>query len=130
VLTLHEADLFKTYNNKRGYEQGFGFDRLNVRSNLDFQLTPSTLFKTNLSGSYGVRKSPWGFSGSEYGSWIDAYNAAPDLFLPVYSDGSWGYYAPNEARAENSARSLAIGGVFIKQQPESRQTLRSTKSWI
>jgi hypothetical protein len=29
----------------------------------------------------------------------------------VYSDGSWGYYAPNEARAENSARSLAIGGV-------------------
>jgi len=108
---LHEADLFKTYNNKRGYEQGFGFDRLNVRSNLDFQLTPSTLFKTNLSGSYGVRKSPWGFSGSEYGSWIDAYNAAPDLFLPVYSDGSWGYYAPNEARAENSARSLAIGGV-------------------
>jgi TonB-linked SusC/RagA family outer membrane protein len=108
---LHEADLFKTYNNKRGYEQGFGFDRLNVRSNLDFQLTPSTLFKTNLSGSYGVRKSPWGFSGSEYGSWIDAYNAAPDLFLPVYADGSWGYYAPNEARAENSARSLAIGGV-------------------
>lgn len=108
---LHEADLFKTYPNNRGYEQGFGFDRLNVRSNLDFQLTPTTLFKTNLSGSYGVRKSPWGFTGSEYGAWIDAYNAAPDLFLPVYSDGSWGYYAPNEARAENSARSLAIGGV-------------------
>jgi hypothetical protein len=69
---LHEADLFKTYPNNRGYEQGFGFDRLNVRSNLDFQLTPTTLFKTNLSGSYGVRKSPWGFTGSEYGAWIDA----------------------------------------------------------
>jgi TonB-linked SusC/RagA family outer membrane protein len=111
---LHEADLFKTYDNKRGYQQGFSFDRLNVRSNLDFQLTPSTLFKTNLSGSYGVRKSPWGFTGSQYGPWIDAYNAAPDLFLPVYSDGSWGYYAPNEARAENSARSLAIGGVLYQ----------------
>ena len=111
---LHEADLFKTYDNNRGYQQGFAFDRLNVRSNLDFQLTPSTLFKTNISGSYGVRKSPWGFTGSQYGPWIDAYNAAPDLFLPVYADGSWGYYAPNEARAENSARSLAIGGILYQ----------------
>ncbi len=108
---LQEADLFKIYDNKRGYKQGFGFNRLNVRSNLDFQLTPTTLFKTNLSGSYGVRKSPWGFSGSQYGPWIDAYNAAPDLFLPQYSDGSWGFYYPNQAKAENSALSLAIGGL-------------------
>ncbi|GAA0552759.1 SusC/RagA family TonB-linked outer membrane protein [Chitinophaga japonensis] len=108
---LHEGDLFKVYDNNRGYKPGFGFKRLNVRSNLDFQLTPSTLFKTNLFGSYGVRKSPWGFSGSQYGPWIDAYTTAPDVFLPVYSDGSWGYYAPSEGRAENSARSLAIGGI-------------------
>lgn len=108
---LQEADLFKVYDNRRGYQQGFGFNRLNVRSNLDFQLTKSTVLKTNLSGSYGIRKSPWGFSGSQYGPWIDAYNAAPDLFLPKYADGSWGFYAPNQARAENSALSLAIGGV-------------------
>lgn len=111
---LHEADLFKIYDNRRGYKQGFAFDRFNVRSNLDFQLTPSTVFKTNIAGSYGIRKSPWAFTGSQYGSWIDAYNAAPDLFLPKYSDGSWGYYQPNEARAENSARSLAIGGVLYQ----------------
>jgi hypothetical protein len=108
---LQEADLFKVYDNKRGYQQGFGFNRLNVRSNLDFQLSKSTLFKTNLSGSYGVRKSPWGFTGNQYGPWIDAYTAAPDLFLPKYADGSWGFYANNQARAENSALSLAIGGV-------------------
>lgn len=108
---LHEGDLFKIYDNRRGYKPGFGFTRLNARSNLDFQLTPSTLFKVNLSGSYGVRKSPWGFSGSQYGAWIDAYTTAPDVFLPVYADGSWGYFAPNEGRAENSARSLAVGGI-------------------
>lgn len=108
---LHEADLFKIYDNRRGYKPGFGFNRLNARSNLDFQLTPSTLFKVNLAGSFGVRKSPWGFSGNQYGSWIDAYTTAPDVFLPVYADGSWGYYAPNEGRAENSARSLAVGGI-------------------
>lgn len=108
---LHEGDLFRSYDNNRGYQPGFGFNRLNARSNLDFQLTPSTLFKVNLAGSYGVRKSPWGFSGGDYGSWIDAYTTAPDVFLPVYADGSWGYYAPNEGRAENSARNLAIGGI-------------------
>ncbi len=111
---LHEGDLFRIYDNNRGYKQGFSFDRLNVRSNLDFQLTPTTIFKTNISGSYGVRKSPWGFTGNQYGPWIDAYSAAPDLFLPQYSDGSWGYYQPNQARAENSARSLAIGGVAYR----------------
>jgi TonB-linked SusC/RagA family outer membrane protein len=29
---LQEADLFKVYDNRRGYQQGFGFNRLNVRS--------------------------------------------------------------------------------------------------
>nr|MDH4462183.1 SusC/RagA family TonB-linked outer membrane protein [Flectobacillus sp.] len=110
---LHEADLFKVYDNNRGYKQGFEFDRLNVRSNLDFQLSSSTLFKTNISGSYGVRKSPWGFNGGggQYGAWIDAYNAAPDAMLPRYADGSWGFYAPNEQKAENSARILGLGGI-------------------
>jgi TonB-linked SusC/RagA family outer membrane protein len=108
---LHEGDLFKIYDNKRGYKPGFGFDRLNVRSNLDFQLTPSTLLKVNLTGSYGVQKTPWGFTAGSYGAWIDAYTTAPDVFLPVYSDGTWGWFAPNEGRAENSARSLALGGV-------------------
>ena len=108
---LQEGDLFRVLDNNRGYKPGFGFTRLNARTNLDFQLTPSTLFKVNLSGSYGVRKSPWGFTGNQYGPWIDAYTTAPDVFLPKYADGSWGYYAPNEGRAENSARSLAIGGI-------------------
>ena len=116
---LHEADLFKTYDNNRGYEQGFAFDRLNVRSNLDFQLSPSTLFKTNIFGSYGVRKRPWGFvdtnrgnvEGTAYGPWIDAYNAAPDAILPRYADDTWGFHAPNEQRAENSARILGLGGI-------------------
>lgn len=111
---LKEGDLFKIYDNNRGYQPGFGFNRLNVRSNLDFQLTNSTVFKTNLSGSYGVRKSPWGFTGNQYGPWLDAYTTAPDVFLPVYSDGSWGFFKPTEGLAENSARTLAIGGVQFR----------------
>lgn len=109
---LHEGDLFRKYSNNRGYEPGYGFDRLNVRTNLDFQFSPTTTFKVNLSGSHGVKKSPWGATGGEYTMWDAAYSTAPDVFLPYYeSDGSWGYFAPNEGKASNSVRNLAISGI-------------------
>ncbi|WP_343706609.1 TonB-dependent receptor [Flavobacterium sp.] len=108
---VSEGDLFKKYNNNRGYDAGYGYNRLNVRSNLDFQITPSTVFKVGLAGSHGVKKSPWGASGSEYPMWDAAYSTAPDVFLPYYADGSWGYYAPNQGKASNSVLNLAISGV-------------------
>lgn len=108
---LREGDLMQKYDNNRGYEPGYGYNRLNVRGNLDFQLTPSTLFQVNLAGSRGVKKSPWGASGGEYSMWVAAYSTAPDVFLPRYSDGTWGYYAPNEGGATNSVRVLGLSGV-------------------
>jgi TonB-linked SusC/RagA family outer membrane protein len=111
VDILHEGDLFRQYDNNRGYEPGFGFNRLNVRSNLDFQLTPSTVFKVNISGSHGVKKTPWGFSGGEYGAWIAAYVNSPSAYIPQYSDGSWGYYLPDPGKAINSVSSLAVSGI-------------------
>lgn len=113
---LSEGDLFKDYDNGRGYDPGYGFNRLNVRSNLDFEITPTTKLRVNLSGSHGVRKNPWGADGSEYTMWDAAYSTAPDVFLPRYSDGSWGYYAPNEGKASNSVRNLAISGIQYRTQ--------------
>ncbi len=123
VAYLNEGDLFKIYNNDRGYKPGFGFNRINVRSNLDFQLTPTTLFTTNLSGSYGVQKTPWNFSQSDYITgatlWLSAYATPPDAFLPRYADGSWGYSLVNP-NLTNSALGLAIGGV--QQSTTARMT--------
>ena len=107
---LREGDLMRDYDNGRGYDPGYAFNRLNVRGNLDFQITPSTLFQVNLAGSHGVRKSPWS-TANEYTRWLAAYSTAPDAFLPRYSDGAWGYYAPNEGAASNSVRTLAISGI-------------------
>ena len=36
---VHEGDLFRVYDNGRGYNSGYGYDRINVRSNLDFNIT-------------------------------------------------------------------------------------------
>ncbi len=109
----HEGDLFREWNNNRGYTSGYGFNRINVRSNLDFQLTKTTTLKANLSGSHGIRKSPYGL---EKGSWAEsqlwqaAYSAPHDNFLPQYSDGVWGYFPKDEQGSPNSVTQLALHG--------------------
>lgn len=112
---VHEGDLFAVWDNGRNYKSGYGFDRLNVRSNLDFQLTKTTLFKVNLAGSNGIKKSPWNQTNSSDWAvaqqWAGAYNIAPDVFLPKYADGSWGFY-PSISNVSNSAANLALGGVM------------------
>lgn len=111
---VHEGDLFRIYNNGRNYKTSYGYDRINVRSNLDFNITATTLLKVNLAGSNGVRKSPWENTGGDTWQigqqWAGAYNIAPDVFLPQYSDGSWGYY-PLISNVTNSARKFSTGGM-------------------
>lgn len=111
---LHEGDLFRQWDNNRGYKTGYGFDRINARSNLDFKLTKTTQLKVNLFGSHGIRKGPWGLATGSYGEsqlWAAAYSAPRDAFVPRYSDGTWGYnpsYTDDEA--PNSVRILALSG--------------------
>ena len=109
---VKEGDLFKIMDSGRGYTGGFGYNRINVRSNLDFQITKTTVLKVNLAGSNGQRKHPLANSGDiwqEQQRWAGAYNIAPDVFLPQYSDGSWGFY-PAGTNVSNSAENIALAG--------------------
>ena len=112
---INEGDLFKVYPNNRGYESGYGYDRINVRSNLDFSITKTTTLRVNLSGSSARRTAPTMNSSNDTWQisqqWAGAYNIAPDVFLPVYSDGAWGYY-PQTSNVTNSAQNLSTGGLF------------------
>ncbi|GEM64124.1 SusC/RagA family TonB-linked outer membrane protein [Sphingobacterium faecium NBRC 15299] len=109
---LYEGDMFRENDNNRGYKAGYGFNRLNMRSNLDFQLTPTTKFSANLAGSHGRRKSPWG-GGDNYNYWIAAYTVPPDVIYPRYADGTWGFYKPDSQVGINSAQALATSGVEL-----------------
>ena len=109
----HEGDLFREWENNRGYTSGYGFNRINVRSNLDFQLTKTTTLKANLAGSHGIRKSPYGLdkgSWAETQLWQAAYSAPHDTFLPQYSDGVWGYFPKDPQGSPNSVTNLALQG--------------------
>lgn len=110
---LHEGDLFREWDNNRGYKAGYGYDRINMRANLDFDFTKTTTLKVGLNGSHGVRKGPWGTATGSFGEsqlWQAAYSAPSDAFIPRYSDGTWGYYPAETQGAPNSIMNLALSG--------------------
>lgn len=108
---LSEGDILKKIDNGKSYDPGYGYTRLNVRSNLDFNLSKTTVLTANLAGSYGVKQDAYGQDAWEYRIWQSIYSNAPDVYYPRYSDGSWGYYPDDEVSTVNSLATLANNGV-------------------
>ena len=112
----NEGDITKIWDNNLGFEGGYSYNRLNVRSNLDFQITKTTTFKVNLAGSNAQQKSPrTGWNSGEWAeqqNWASAYTMAPNLFPVKYSDGSWGYY-PLVSNIANSPMMVSTGGYAL-----------------
>ncbi len=114
----NEGDMTKIWDNHQDYVGGYTYNRLNVRSNLDFQITKTTQFKVNLAGSNAQQKAPryyWGNDGMffQQQKWAGAYGMAPNLFPVQFSDGSWGYY-PLVSNIENSPMSVATSGYELR----------------
>lgn len=108
---LSEGDILKKVENGKSYDPGYGYTRLNVRSNLDFNLSKTTVLTANLAGSYGVKQDAYDQDAWEYRIWQSIYSNAPDVYYPRYSDGSWGYYPDDEVSTVNSLATLANNGV-------------------
>jgi TonB-linked SusC/RagA family outer membrane protein len=108
---LKEGDIIKKLDNGKSYQPGYGFNRINVRSNLDFNLTKTTVLTTNLAGSYGVKQDAWGQDNWEYRIWQSIYSNAPNIYYPKYSDGGWGYYPQEQVSTVNSFATLANNGI-------------------
>lgn len=105
---INEGDVLKVRENNKGYTPGYGYNRLNIRSNLDFNLTRTTILSTNLAGIYANQKETW--SDFEYTIWQNAYTTAPDVFPVQYSDGYWGYWL-QDVQALNSLRIVSNTGI-------------------
>ena len=108
----------RIWDNRQGYEGGYAYNRLNVRSNLDFQITKTTQFKVNLAGSNAQQKTPryyYGNSGEffQQQNWAGAYGMPPNVFPVQFSDNSWGYY-PLVSNMANSPMNVALSGYELK----------------
>ncbi len=105
----HEGDMFKDYDNLKGYEPNYNFNRFNFRSNIDFQLTRSTKLSVNLSGYYSQKNTNWNNEGStsraDWWMWAATYYIAPNLMIPMHDDGRWGAY---QEGGNNTLNPLAV----------------------
>jgi TonB-linked SusC/RagA family outer membrane protein len=114
----NEGDMTKIWDNHQGYEGGYTYNRLNVRSNLDFQITNTTQFKVNLAGSNAQQKTPRYYYNNngeffQQQNWAGAYGMPPNVFPVQFSDLSWGYY-PLVSNMANSPMNVALSGYELK----------------
>jgi TonB-linked SusC/RagA family outer membrane protein len=82
------SDIFdgERYDNGKGYESEFSYDRFNFRSNIDFNITKTTELSVNLGGFLGIQQTP----GSLNLVTNSVYELAPNAYNPVFPDGAFG----------------------------------------
>ncbi|HZH72799.1 MAG TPA: SusC/RagA family TonB-linked outer membrane protein, partial [Mariniphaga sp.] len=105
----HEGDMFQDYDNYKGYELNYNFNRFNFRSNIDLKLTGTTKFKMNLSGFFSQKNTNYNNEGStgraDWWMWAATYYSAPNLMVPMHEDGRWGAY---QEGGNNTLNPLAV----------------------
>ena len=114
----NEGDMTKIWDNNQGYEGGYAYNRLNVRSNLDFQITKTTQFKVNLAGSNAQQKSPRYYYGNngeffQQQNWAGAYRMPPNVYPVKFSNGAWGYSRLAASNMANSPMNVATAGYAL-----------------
>lgn len=98
VAYLAENDQFNT-RKFNGWTNESNFRRINLRSNLDFQITSTTTLSANLSGYYFNQQS----QGGGLYHWRGLWRMSPDVYPVTYRDGNWG---------ENATLHTMINPVF------------------
>jgi TonB-linked SusC/RagA family outer membrane protein len=116
---LHQGGLIKTADYGQGYNPSFNYNRFNFRSNMDFNVTPTTKISVNLSGMYGIQQSPNGNSSAYATFWKSLYGHPPDLYPIRYSDGTW---ADNPAFDKYLNPITAVNFYGLKKENRTRIT--------
>lgn len=96
---LDNGDIFQTKTNEL-FDPSFGYKRYNWRTNLDFNLTKSSVLSVNISGYYGYRNQTGYRMGVANGSdentfgqpafFESIYTSARNMFPINYPDGTLG----------------------------------------
>lgn len=92
---LYDGDLLKSgMDNNQPYTSKFAYERVNFRTNLDFNLTKTTIFRVNLSGYVGTKYSSYTVdTGQSEVIYTPFYTLAPSDHVVMWPDGYWGYTA-------------------------------------
>ncbi len=87
VVGYYTEDGILRRDPKQEWDSSLKVDRYTVRSNVDVNLTPSTLLRVNLGGFLQTRNSPPGNDETNYGIFFQSMRIPPYVHPPVYADG-------------------------------------------
>lgn len=99
---LRENDIVKNFDANRGYQSGNHYDRFNYRANLDLDITNTTQLSLNLTGISGIKVGPYYKEKDKERMFLSLYGIAPDLYCPMYEDGSFGFAPSKDFGQSNS----------------------------
>ncbi len=104
----HKDDLLNGRDVGQGYTPAYNYDRLNIRSNFDFEITPTTDLTANFYGIHSVQSSP---PGTSLNGIFDATGHLPGNSMVLqYEDGMYGAYNADIA-ATNPMYELLFNGL-------------------
>ena len=106
---LHEGDILASeYNETKGYDPGYAYDRFNFRGNVDLSLTKTTDLAVNLSGYMATKKD----TNANSNRWMyqAMYSLAPDAFPVRHEDGVYGKH-PQDINLHNPIAILNETGI-------------------
>jgi len=125
------SDIFngKAYDNNKGYASEYSYDRFNYRSNLDFDITRSTVFSVNLAGYYGVQEKPL---DDMMVPLFSIYSFGPSIYTPIYPDGYYGRFVSHDWGTQNPVVILTSTGynTYSKFQINSDFELKQDLDFI
>jgi len=104
----HVDDLFNGEDIGQGYQPGYKYDRINVRSNFDVKLTGTTNLKVNF---YGIQTFQSSIPGYQVNGFYSAVSGLPgNSAVHRYEDGMYGAYNP-DILAPNPMYEINLGGL-------------------
>lgn len=87
VLGYYDEDGIIRRDQNQEWDSSLKVKRYNVRSNVDVNVTPSTLLRINLGGFLQTKNAPPGNNESDFGIFYQAMRIPPYIHPPVYRDG-------------------------------------------
>lgn len=113
-----ETGIFKNDPNNR-YETSIGVERFNLRSNIDLDITKTTLVRVDLSGQYLMTNYPGTPTGDIFRMML---LTPPHVFPPVYSDGTISTHPKERDSNMRNPYNLLMNSGYAKEWRSSIQS--------
>lgn len=117
---LYDGDILEGQDFGQGYVPKNDYSRINVRSNFDFQITPSTVISADIDVNIGTERT---VGANATTLWKGVWRKAPDEYPVRYEDGTFGN-DKSKTDTENTVEVLNYSGQDIEVRTDANAALK------